>query len=62
MEQGGDKRSSIMTGGGVHDHAFGLVHDDDVLVLISDINRNILCLGAARRGQGIFDLNIIGFP
>ena len=62
MEQGGDERSRVMTGGGMHDHAFWLVHDDDILVLIPDINRNILCLGAAWRGQGIFDLNIIGFP
>ena len=41
----GDQRvhqgAGLVAGGGMHDEAFGLVDDDDVVVLIDDIERDI---------------------
>ena len=36
-----DQRAGLMPGGGMHHEALGLVDDDDVVVLIDDIERDI---------------------
>ena len=45
----GDQRvhqgAGLVAGGGMHDQAFGLVDDDDVVVLIDDIERDIFAGG-----------------
>ncbi len=37
-----DQRAGLVSGGGMHDQAFGLVDDDDVVILVDDIERDIL--------------------
>ena len=40
-----DQGSGFMPGGGVHHEPFWLVDDDDVVVLVDDIERDILARG-----------------
>ncbi len=39
-----DQRAGLMAGGGMHHKPFGLVDDDDVVILIDDIERDIFSL------------------
>ena len=40
-----DQRAGLVAGGGMHHEPVGLVDDDDVVVLIDDIERDILAPG-----------------
>ncbi len=65
MDEGIDQRAVLIAGGGVHDHASGLVDDDQMLVLIEDVQRNGLGLGfgldrfGGREGDGLAGLDAI---
>ncbi len=43
-----DQRAGLVAGGRMHHEARGLVDDDDVVVLIDDIERDILAGGLGR--------------
>ncbi len=45
-----DQRAGFVAGGGMHDQPLRLVDDDNVVVLIDDIERDILALGLGRSG------------
>ena len=53
-EQGVDEGPVRVAGGRVHDDARRLVHDDQVLVFVHDLKREVLGEGVddARRGDG----------
>ena len=50
-EQGVDERAVLVAGRGVHDHAARFVDDDEVIVLIHHVQRQIL--RHQRRGRGV---------
>ena len=45
-----DQRAGLVAGGGMHHQALGLVDDDDVVVLVDDIERDILARGLGGDG------------
>lgn len=59
MEQGVDQSAIGIAGGGVDDHAFVFVDDDERVVFIEDAQRDFLGLGVGRDGLGDFDLDAI---
>ena len=50
MQHSVDERAVRMTGPRMHDHARGLVDDQDVVVLVQDTNGERLGLGTQRLG------------
>ena len=54
-----DQRAGVMTGGRMHYHSLWLVHDEQIVVLIEDVERNIFRFGGKffrfrhRPGSGI---------
>ena len=44
-----DQRAGLVAGGRMHDQPLRLVDDDDVVVLVDDIERDILAFGLRRR-------------
>jgi hypothetical protein len=53
VEQRVDERPAGVAGGGMDDHARRLVHDDDVVVLIDDGERQGFGAGSASTGSRI---------
>ena len=49
------QRAGLVAGGGMHHEAFRLVDDDDVVVLVDDIERDILACGLG--GDGLRDVD-----
>ena len=54
MEQGVYERSGIRTRGGMDDHACGFVHDEQVIVLESDVERGCLVQNSTQDVEGYF--------
>ena len=50
-DQGVDQRAVGIAGGRMHDEARRLVDDDEVLVLVDDLQRDVLALRHCRRGR-----------
>mgnify|MGYP001771280974 CR=1 FL=1 len=48
IKQGIDKRVSLIARSRVHDHAAGLIDDDDIFIFIADIQRDVLRLHIQR--------------
>ena len=42
IHQGVHKRVAVMSGSGMHDHAFRFVYNQDVRILVQNVERNIL--------------------
>lgn len=59
MEDGIDERTAGMTGGGVHDHAGGFVHGDEVIIFVKDVEQDRFGCGGCRRGRGDVDVDHI---
>ena len=43
IQQGVDERAVLVAGRGMHHHAARLVHDDEIVVLVHDVERDVLC-------------------
>ena len=54
-----DQRAGLVPGRGVHHQSPGLVDDNDVVVLVDDIERDILALGLRGGGLGYVDCDRI---
>lgn len=52
VEQGIDESAVQIAGGGVDDQTGRLVHDDEIVILMHDGERDILCYRVERNGRG----------
>ena len=50
-----DERSRRIARRGMNDHSLGLVHDDEIVVLVNNVERNIFGLGTVGRRRGKCD-------
>ena len=59
MQQSVNQRARSVPGAGVYDHARRLVHHNQVIVLVNDIERDILGANMASLASGTRDLQLV---